>query len=186
MKAVFIDTAAGMYDKSEAEWLLGDRRALEEVGFSVTDYTLVGKTKAQLIEDFSDIDLLFVAGGNTFLLLEHAQKSGFIELLQENAFPNATYVGSSAGSVLLSNDISIIRYLDDPKVANVNTTKGVGILDFVFLPHWGSEYFASRYQEMFSSAYADKVSFLTLTDEQYLLVDGSSIQLFTIETNNGK
>lgn len=179
MKAVFIDTAAGMYDKSEAEWLLGDRRALEEAGFSVSDYTLVGKTKAELLKDLSDIDLIFVAGGNTFLLLEHAQKSGFIELLQENAFPDATYVGSSAGSVLLSNDINIIRYLDDPKVANVSSTKGAGIIDFVFLPHWGSEYFAKRYQELFTAAYSEGTSLFTLTDDQYLVVDGSTQQLYT-------
>jgi dipeptidase E len=112
MKLAFIDTAAEVYNKDEAEWLKADREALVKVGFSVEDYTLTDKSIDDLKNDLSKFDVFFVSGGNTFYLLEKAIKSGFVDLIKENYFSYKVYVGSSAGSVLLSNDIEIIRYLD--------------------------------------------------------------------------
>lgn len=170
-KAVFIDTAAEMYVKAEQDWLQIDRRALVSSGFSVSDYSLVGKSKTQLKTELADVDVVFVAGGNSFILLEHAQKSGFLELLQENAFPNSLYVGSSAGSVIMSGDISAIQFLDDRKQANLTSDMGANIYQSLILPHWGSEHFKPRYLKALSYIYEHNISVTALTDQQYLYAD---------------
>lgn len=178
--AVFIDTAADMYNKAEEEWLQVDRRALVDHGFSVSDYSLVNKSKKQVFKDLAEIDLIFVAGGNTFFLLEHAQKSGFVELIQENAFPNAVYVGSSAGSVLLCDDIAAIQFLDNPKEASLTSTKAIGFFQSLIFPHWGSPHFKSKYAEAFRYVYTHGISVTTLTDKQYIVGDGTSFTIHTI------
>jgi len=179
-KAVFIDTAGDMYNKAEEEWLQVDRRALVDAGFSISDYSLVGKSQSQLLAELAEINLIFVAGGNTFYLLEHAQKSGFVELIRENAFSKAVYVGSSAGSVILSDDIDAIQFLDDPKKASLTTTKAIGLYHSLIFPHWGSPHFTSKYADAFKYIYTHNISVTTLTDQQYIVGDGTSFTIHSV------
>lgn len=169
LKVAFIDTAAEVYNKEQADWLQADRQALITVGFSVTDYTLTDKTEEDLKNDLADFEILFVSGGNTFYLLEKAIHSGFVDLIKNDFFPDKVYVGSSAGSVLLSNDIEIIKYLDSPDKARLTTTQSIGIFDCLILPHWGSETFKSKYQQLFKAAYEKSVNIMTISDTEYLL-----------------
>lgn len=179
--AAFIDTAADMYDKPNASWLQADRQALEDVGIEVTDYNLVGKTIDDLRSDLAKFDILFVAGGNTFYLLEKALSSGFVELLQNGEFDAKTYVGSSAGSVLLSNDIDPIKFLDDPAAAQLMSTTAVGVIDFVILPHWGSEKFWPKYKQAIEYIYQQKLAALTLADHQYILIKDGLLTVNTVD-----
>lgn len=182
LKVAFIDTAADMYNKTEEAWLQADRTALVNAGCEVTDYTLVDKDKITLQQELSGFDIFFVAGGNTFYLLEKAKKSGFVELLKENAWKDKIYIGSSAGSVLLSHDIDAIKFLDDPKYASLESTRAVGLLNFVFFPHWGAEdKFQERYNKAFEYIYQKGIAVLTVTDHQYLLADGDTFKLITAD-----
>ena len=180
MKVAFIDTAAEVYDKDEADWLNADREALVKVGFSVIDYTLSGKTKENLQEDLSKFDVFFVSGGNSFYLLEKALKSGFVSLIKENYFSEKIYVGSSAGSVLLSNDIDIIKFLDNPDKANLETTKAIGILNFVILPHWGNDHFKLKYRKLLNVAYEKAIGGITLADNEYLTYFSNQLKLVKV------
>lgn len=177
MKAAFIDTAAEVYNKAEAEWLQADRRALVEAGFTVTDYTLTNKTQDQLKTDLTPFDLLFVTGGNTFYLLEKANLSGFTQLLKDNFFADQIYVGSSAGSVLLSNNIEAIKFLDNPDRADKPEFQAVGLLDYTILPHWGSEKFKPRFEQLLSFAYDQAQPLIAIADTQCLVVSPTDFRL---------
>ncbi|MDF2542501.1 MAG: putative peptidase dipeptidase, partial [Herbinix sp.] len=62
----FIPTASNIYQ----DWKpIDDRQKLIELGFNVKDISLEGKTKEQLYFELEEVDLIFVAGGNTFYLL---------------------------------------------------------------------------------------------------------------------
>lgn len=180
LKVAFIDTAADIYNKAEADWLIADRDALTDQGFTVTDYSLVNKTKENLIKDLQEFDVFFVSGGNTFYLLEHSNKSGFTELIKENYFQDKIYVGSSAGSVLLSNNIETIKFLDDPNKASLDNYQAIGILNFTIFPHWGSEYFKERYKKVTDFAYENNFPGMLLSDNQYLLVSDQQLKLVTV------
>jgi dipeptidase E len=179
LKVAFIDTAADVYNKKEADWLKADRNALTNVGFTITDYSLVNKTKEDLIKDLKKFDVFFVSGGNTFYLLEKANKSGFTDLIKEDYFKNKIYVGSSAGSVLLSNNIDAIKFLDDPKKASLDNYDGAGIFDFTIFPHWGSKKFKEKYLKATEYAYANIISALLLADNQYLLFSKNKFSLIS-------
>ncbi len=178
LSLVFIDTAQEL-EKGDKHWLDEDRQGLLDVGFTVTDYTLTGKTKNQLEKDLAPFDVFFVAGGNTFYLLYHAQQSGFLQLI---ASPDnqKTYVGSSAGSILVSPDINIVRFIDDPAQApDLSSTVGANLINYLFLPHWGNPVFQAGYAKSYGLLSQSRYPTVMLTDEQYILVQQGRSQIFS-------
>ncbi|MCL5114250.1 MAG: Type 1 glutamine amidotransferase-like domain-containing protein, partial [Patescibacteria group bacterium] len=77
---VFIDTAAEPEEGDKA-WLTNDRQSLAAAGFSVTDYTITGKSRDELERDLEKFDYLYLSGGNTSYLLEQSRTSGFFSLV---------------------------------------------------------------------------------------------------------
>jgi dipeptidase E len=181
LTAAFIDTAADVYDKANADWLKADRASLTDLGLTVTDYSLVDKTKEQVMNELEKFDILFVSGGNTFYLLEHSNKSGFTQLIKEDYFKDKLYIGSSAGSVLLSNSIEPIKFLDDPSVTSLTSYEAIGLLDFTIYPHWGSPHFKKKYQQATQYAYDHAFAGFLLADHQYLVIDEQGMRLVSVE-----
>ena len=177
LKVAFIDTAADVYNKAEADWLKADRSSLTDVGFSVTDYSLTDKTKEDLINDLKEFNVLFVSGGNSFYLLEKANISGFTDLIKQDYFKDKIYVGSSAGSVILSNNIDPIKFIDDPKKASLKNNDAIGIFNFTIFPHWGNSYFKDKYVKATEYAYKHSQQALLLADNQYILSENESFML---------
>ena len=171
-KLVFIKTAAEDLGDVNPDWLQEDRQALRTAGFLVDDYTLTGKNEAELRNDLFSYDVIFVSGGNTFYLLQEAQKSGFLTVITDLVKSGKVYIGSSAGSVICGPDISLVSNLDDPKVApDLDNTKGFTIVDFVILPHWGSDYFRKLYlEDEMEHAYTLDNQIILLNDNQYVEV----------------
>lgn len=178
LSLAFINTAAECY-LGEKPWIDADRNALISAGFGVVEFSIAGKTSIKLKRDLANVDVIFVAGGNTFYLLDHAHRSGFVQLLQSNEWQNKIYVGSSAGSLLVCPDISITKFIDDPGVApKLKSTHGAGLVPFVVLPHWGTIEFQAAYQKLFTAGYTSSFPLIMLRDNQYLLVEKNSTQFF--------
>lgn len=179
MKLTFIPTAAEV-EKGDLQWLRDDRQALVNAGFQVSDFTVTGKTKVEVKTMLESTDFVFVAGGNTFYLLQEMRKSGFAELIAEYVKKGVVYGGSSAGSVVTGPDISLVKELDDASLApELTDYKGLNLVDVSVLPHWGSEHFQKRYRKVMISEYKTGLKIILLTDDQYLLVKDNK---FTIET----
>ena len=178
LSLVFINTAAEI-EKGSKQWLAEDRQALARVGFSVTDYTLTGKTQDQLEKDLAPFDVFFVAGGNTFYLLYQAQQSGFLQLIA-NPDNQKTYIGSSAGSIIVCPDIATFGEIDDASQApKLTSTKGAGLVNYLVLPHWGNPVFQAGYEKEYARLYQSKFPAVLLTDEQYLVVEAGQSQIFS-------
>lgn len=165
VKVAFIPTAAGL--EIDAPWQTEDRNKLEELGFQVLTIDIKDKTSEQLRSDFVDIDILFVAGGNTFYLLEQAKKSGFLEVAKELITKGVIYIGSSAGSVLVAPNIESVQNLDDSHAAALENYEAMNIVDFVVLPHYHKD--DPVYKEIIKTYYG-KYNLLPLTDQQFVLV----------------
>lgn len=178
-KLVFINTPAEA-EEGDKLWLKEDRAALEEAGFLPFDYTITDKTEKQLRKDLSGTDFIFVSGGNTFYCLEKAQESGFIKVVRDLVLKeNKVYIGSSAGSVIAGPDIHPAYNLDDAsKAPNLKGYKGFGLVDFVSLPHWGSEKFKNLYlNKRLDVAYNTRNKIVLLTDHQYAYVKDDWYQI---------
>lgn len=181
LKAVFIDTASES-ERGDLVWLDDDRDALVEQGFKVFDYTITGKTYEEVSEALKDIDVLFVAGGNTFYLLEQANKCNFKKVVDNLLKKDVAYIGSSAGSLLACPNIEAIKFLDDPNEApELKSYDALNLVDFIMFPHWGHERFKERQLKSVKSIYSENYKVILLRDNQYVSVEDDNYKIMEIK-----
>ncbi len=174
----FVTTASNPYE--DAWWMREDREKLVELGFRVSDVDIAGKTLDQLEKEFADVNIIFVAGGNTFYLLEKTKESGFDKLIKEMSKKDIIYIGSSAGSVILAPDIEPSKYFDEREGTNLENTEGLGLIDFVPLPHYGNEKSKELNDKVLAEYGGWKYKIVPMTDTQYRYVKENDIRLYDV------
>lgn len=139
---VFIPTASNV-EMGDKGWFIDDLINLKKQNFksiSIADISAVDEKIWR--PQFEEADVLFFGGGNTYHLMEWINKSGLVVLLPE-MLKTKVYVGLSAGSMVTNPDlafkISQIVYEED--FDKTKDVKGLGFVDFYFLPHLNSPYF---------------------------------------------
>lgn len=173
----FIPTAADPYKIKL--WYYGDKLKLKLMGFRMIDIDIKNQTKEQLTEKMKNVDAIFVCGGNTYYLLKYAQKSGFDEVVRELVAKGVIYIGSSAGSVLACPTIEYIEDLDDKEKVNVDSYKGIGLVDFLILPHYEDPKYAGFHQTILKKWGNNKYRIQTLSNDQVIIVDNNNIKVFS-------
>jgi dipeptidase E len=119
-----------------AETWLRDQLAQRGSSAQVQTWTtLEGKDPA----DLGDFDLLFVGGGNTFLLLHHLQTHGFVEPVRQWVDSGGNYYGGSAGAILATDSVAIAGHADSNQVGLLDLN-GLGLLPAIgLLPHYTAD-----------------------------------------------
>jgi dipeptidase E len=164
LKVVFVPTAA---DLSDDPWYMrADRKTLVEMGFKVIDLSLKGKTQSEIKLTLDQADIIFVGGGNTFYLLDEANKSGFTELVPSYTKKGIIYVGSSAGSYIACPTIEAAGWLhSDKNIVDLKDLTAMNLVPYILKVHYSPEKAESLKQEIKNCRYPVKI----LTDEQALL-----------------
>jgi len=164
----FIATAADIYeDKSFVDV---DRNKLKEQGFKIKEVSLISKKSDDLQKELEDCKVIFVAGGNTFYLLQEVRKSSFEKVLKTLS-QDVVYVGSSAGSVLVGPDIGLVDTFDDPSEApELKDYNGLSFIDFVILPHYGKQKYEEKYQQIIKKAANNGIKTKTLGDSEFIII----------------
>jgi dipeptidase E len=170
LKLAFIPTAADLY--TIKPWFYGDKAALKLLGFKLKTVNLIDKSYRQLERELRDYDALFVSGGNTYYLLEQAQKSGFIEIVKERVRSGLVYIGSSAGSVLASPSIEHIEDLDDRSKAHLESFESLSLINHRILPHAGEPKYESKFSDIMHRWHHDEHPMLPLRNDQVVIVSG--------------
>lgn len=122
-----------------------DKKVLEEIGFdvSICDLKKYFDCPEKLRENFRKYHAFCVMGGNVFLLRQAMKYSGFDQFLKEVSSSNYLYIGYSAGSVILSKDLSGFRGIDDEIFYRLKEDllyEGLSLIDYLFIPHYQSNY----------------------------------------------
>lgn len=179
LKAAFVPTAGDLYEGKE--FVHVDRKKLEAMGFSVRDIDLKGKQLVDLDEELKDIDLVLVAGGNTFYLLDQIKKSGFDQLLPSLLDNGVVYVGSSAGSIVCCPTIEGAIKFDDPKDApDLVNYEGLNLYKEVIIPHVQKEKYRERIKETTQEMTQKGFEVTTLTDNEAVLINDDEVKRVTI------
>jgi dipeptidase E len=165
-KTVFIYTAAEE-KYLESDWLHKDKKALEDTGFILTDYTISGKAHEEVKKFVQDFDVIYVAGGDTFHLLEEARKVNFKDIL-DTFLQNKIYIGQSAGSVLLGTSVSL---KSNPPKTSLKDFNGLKLVDFTLIPHWGRISAKDSKQKLFDKMYELDSEIVLLRDNTYIISD---------------
>jgi dipeptidase E len=104
----------------------------------------------ELARKMSEFGLVWVRGGNAFLLLRAYIESGMDKwLIDQKDNKQLVYGGYSAGCVVLSPTMEGVDIVDDPNTLAPGYKpeiiwSGLGLIDYSFVPHFESEHLESE------------------------------------------
>jgi len=164
LKLAFVPTAGDPYG-DDKPWIIADRAKLVELGFQLKDFDLKNKTEKQTRETLSKFDVVFVAGGNTFYLLDLARKSGFDKVVPELVKKGTIYIGSSAGSYLACPTIEAAGWKHaDRNIPGLKDLTALGLVEYLIVCHY-----SDKYKDVIAKGRkSTKYPVRTLTDEQFI------------------
>ena len=122
-------------------------------------------------------DIIFVAGGNTFFLLQELRRTGADQLIIEEVNKGKLYIGESAGAIVACPDIGYSFSMDDPKkAADLTDYTGLGLVDFYVVPHYQSREFKDSSEQMVQENQAQK-KLAIINDHQAIWVWDEGVKL---------
>ena len=122
--------------------------ALSRLGFTAHEIDLrsfFGRPQA-LRERLADIGLIWVVGGNSFLLRRALRQSGLDEyLLRRKGDDSLVYGGYSAGAIVVTPTLAGIEFVDPPDVLAHGydpeiVWDGLGLVSYSIAPHYKSDH----------------------------------------------
>ena len=176
----FISTAGDVYrNKSFIE---KDRNKLLELWFNVIDINIDWEKRESIEEKMKNINIIFVAWGNTFYLLEKVVSSGFDNIIREFIENWGYYIGSSAGSVIVWTDIELVKSIDNPDEANISNFEGIKLFDKMILPHYDKEWYQDKMNKIIQKYGNLKGWIVTLNDNQALAIKWNYTQMLFVDS----
>ena len=131
-KVAFVPTAANA-EGGNKNWLLDDIERLRQAGWAWFDVVDPSAADVDWRPRLEAADIIYISGGNTFHLLNQARQTGFFDWISQHA-NDKVYVGSSAGSILLTPTIATANGADVNN-ANLQNLDALNLVPFDFIPH---------------------------------------------------
>jgi dipeptidase E len=156
------------------------QRDLDELGALGLEVTVLDLAAPGAADRLADFDLLWVRGGNVFVLRRVLADSGadgaLLALLHDDAL---VYGGFSAGGCVLAPDLTDLQLVDDITAVAEPITTGLGLLDRPFVPHVASPgHHETALCDEESAALTRKgQEHWALSDGDVLLIDGPKTEL---------
>jgi dipeptidase E len=178
-RAAIIVNALDNRPEGRAVWLKEQTGKLVGFSFSVVELDLrsyFGESD-QLKRFLSDIDLVWINGGNAFILRRAMKQSGFDALIKSAVARNEiVYAGFSAAAVIAFDSLKGLELTDDPEDvpsgydANI-VWEGFGFVPFALAVHFKSEHPESESVDREIALYeATGIPYRTLRDGEALII----------------
>ena len=167
----FVAAATSIYPS--APWVDADRQALTGFGLDLVEIDLTVLDGDALAAAVTGLDAIYLAGGNTFVLLHHLRRSGLDEILPQLLDDGMLYLGASAGAAVAGSDVEPLGLMDDPSEApQLDSTRGLGLVDAVLLPHADGQLppYPTSLVDKIVSTYGQRFPIQRIDDDQALLV----------------
>ncbi|MBD3223695.1 MAG: serine peptidase [Caldithrix sp.] len=168
------------------KFLLSEIKMLSDLGFKPEELDLQNYFgKADKLEKYlRRKDLVWINGGNTFLLRRAMKQSGFdrviTRLLREDAI---VYAGFSAACAVLHKDLHGVDFSDDPKITTEGYDKktewsGLGLIDFSIAVHYNSDHPESEETDREIDYYKrNNIPFQPLRDGEVIIINGDKTEI---------
>ncbi|MEG0823326.1 MAG: Type 1 glutamine amidotransferase-like domain-containing protein [Erysipelotrichaceae bacterium] len=153
-RVAFIPTAVNVEDYKEN--VIVAKKCLKELGMIVYNID-IATADYSLVEDTIKLcDCIYIAGGNTFYLLQELVRTKTDKLIKDAIIAGKLYIGESAGSMIVSNNIDYVRAMDEPSLAPLLTTfDALSLVDFYVVPHYNDEPFKDIAHKMYDDNSSD-------------------------------
>ncbi len=173
----FVNTAYKYRLKDEPDIENIDLNIMKELGFNVEEIDIEGKNQSQLMKLFEVKDIIFVAGGNTFYLLNAMRRSGFEKVIRKLLKSGKVYIGVSAGSVVAGRTIKTVGWKNaDKNIVGLKDLKGLNLVPFDLFVHYTPEWVDVIKQQIKNPKKRAK-NLKIITDDQAILVQGNEVDL---------
>ncbi len=177
LKLAFIPTAANLEDEDKG-WLIDDLMNFKKQDFQKIDIIDIAALEEQQWKPrLEAADILVFGGGDSEYLVSIIEKSGLSALLSD-LLKNKVLVGISAGSVMCGPSI------------NPEGSRGLGLIDFLFVPHMGSPFFKRTDEDVTKYAesahkivyWLDDNSAIAINDEKITVVGTGEHTIYNFES----
>ncbi len=117
-----------------------ERKAFyNQLGIDLDVYFELDKEwKPDLLELLLDCDAIHLTGGNTYYFLHWLRRRNMMDTLVQYVAQGGLLIGVSAGSILMTPDISTSSFCGDEVIEGETDFSGLGLVDFSFVPHFGA------------------------------------------------
>lgn len=167
LRILFIPTAS----RTEEEMFFV-RKSLEEllsVGINSDNVKWFDPDDRSTYLDNTQMDCIYVCGGNTFYLLYRLKTSGYLARIRQWVNDGLLYVGASAGSVIATPDINYILCMDVNDIG-LDDTSALSFVSASIIPHYTDEL-----ADAVTSLRTSGVDVITIADSEALAIQGDAI-----------
>jgi len=153
---------------------------LEEVGLDIeiVDLRKYFNKQSELEKKLAAFGVIWVRGGNLFVLRQAMKLSGFDSILKNLVKKgNILYGGYSAGVCILAATLRGMNLVDDPTAKPYGDQSeviwdGLGILNYSVIPHYKSDHPESENAEKAVEYMKEnKIPFKTLKDGEVIIIE---------------
>lgn len=167
-KIGFIPTASELDD--DRWYMEKDREDLVKMKFNIIDIEISKETKKEIMDKISNVDAIFISGGNCFYLLQQLKIKDVLRNIIEFA-NKKIYIGTSAGACIACPSVEYVEKLDDKSEAPLlDNCNAMNLVDFYILPHYKSKEKYTKLADEIEKEYFN-YNFIKLTNEQAIIVD---------------
>jgi dipeptidase E len=175
-KVAFIPNANDYYSERARSAVTSQRVA--PFGSLGMDVTLVDlrdyRDSVTLEKSLQPYELIWVTGGNTFILRDEIRKSGFEQIIKDLLNNGKIYGGNSAGALVAGTSIGGINLesADPPEFAEEVIEEGLHLVPYIVVPHVDNPEFA-EVMETIRQRPDRAEKFIELKDSQAVVFDGT-------------
>lgn len=166
-RAVFVTTAANV-ETGDKWWLVEDMRQFFELGWKEFEMTDIALGKTIWEPKIKNAEVVIVGGGNTSYLMKVMNEMEIGVWVKDKV-----YVGSSAGSCVTAKNFANSQSgtLYGERADYCKGDEGLGWVEFVVWPHFGSDHFKKLTRENLEKV-AKKIK-----KPMYAISDGRAIKV---------
>ena len=158
-------------------WAALEKQNLEQMGLVVDEVEVSTAPYDAIQRALQKNDLIYIAGGNTFFLLQALKQSGADRLIREEVHQGKPYIGESAGAIAAAPDIAYSSAMDDPgKAPGLQDYTGLHLTEWYPVPHRGTPEYGAAVEQIVA-AYASTLDLKVIDDHQALFVEDSRVEV---------
>lgn len=168
---------SGYDPERKAKRTASDIASLSELGLEVEllDLQVYFGKGHELKKKLEELGAIFISGGNVFVLRQSMKLSSLDEILKD-VNTDFLYAGYSAAGCVLAQSLEgmdLVDPLDTPYIDQKEIIwEGLGLLDFLFMPHWDSDHPESAdIEKAITYCRENNIPFRAIRDGEVIIVE---------------
>lgn len=159
------------------DWAALEKQNLEQLGLVVDEVEVSTAPYDAIQRALQRDDLIYIAGGNTFFLLQELKRSGADQLIRGEVHKGKPYIGESAGAIAAAPDIAYSSMMDDPgKAPGLQDYTGLHLTEWYPVPHRGNPEYGAAVERIVA-AYASTLELKVIDDHQAIFVENGRVEI---------